>query len=109
MTGGTIAAFMGRSTDLALVQLAGEHVVVIAETVNAYVRGHGPTRVGVGLGELVFPADLRAVVITATARLLNNPAQLESEAADGYAARGRFTSFSLAEQAILHRYRRRAA
>jgi hypothetical protein len=109
VTGGDIADFMGRSTDLPLVQLAGEHVAVISEMVNAYVRGNGPTRTGLGLGELAFPADLRAVVITATARMVNNPAQLESETADGYASRGSFTSFSLAEQAILHRYRRRAA
>jgi hypothetical protein len=109
VTAADVTAFLGRSEEPALVTLASEHVGVMAEMVNAYVRGHGPTRTGLGLGELSFPADLRAVVITATARLVNNPTQLESEAADGYSARGRFEGFSLAEQAVLHRYRRRAA
>ncbi|PRZ41909.1 PKD domain-containing protein [Antricoccus suffuscus] len=104
-----VVAFMGRTGDAALEALAAEHVPVMAEIVNAYVRGNGPTRTGSGLGEFDFPPDLRAVTMTASARLLNNPAQLESESADGYAARGRFESFSLAEQAILHRYRRRSA
>lgn len=109
VTGADVAAFLGRSTEPALVTLADEHAGVIAEVVNAYVRGHGPERTGLGLGELSFPADLRAVVITASARLVNNPAQLENETADGYSARGNFSSFSLAELAILHRYRRRSA
>ncbi len=104
-----VVTFMGRTGDPGLEALAVIHVPVMAELVNAYVRGRGPTRNGLGLGEFSFPADLRAVVITASARLLNNPAQLDSESADGYAARGAFSSFSLAEQAILHRYRRRAA
>ena len=104
-----VVAFMGRTGDTALEALADDHVGVVSEYVNAYVRGNGPVRNGLGLGELDFPPDLAAVVVTATARLLNNPAQLESESADGYATRGNFSSFSLAEQAILHRYRRRAA
>lgn len=104
-----VVTFMGREGDAGLEALAAVHVPVMAELVNAYVRGNGPTRNGLGLGEFSFPADLRAVVVTASARLLANPAQLESESADGYAARGSFSSFSLAEQAVLHRYRRRVA
>lgn len=104
-----VVAFMGRTGDPGAEALAAEHVPVMAEIVNAYVRGNGPKRLGLGLGEFSFPPDLRAVVITASARLINNPAQVDSESADGYASRGGFTSFSLAEQAILHRYRRRSA
>lgn len=104
-----VVTFMGRTGDAALEALAEQHVPVMAELVNAYVRGNGPVRTGLALGEFSFPADLRAVVITASARLLSNPAQLESESSDGYAARGSFSSFSLAEQAVLHRYRRRVA
>lgn len=106
-----VVAFMGRTGDPGVEALAAEHVPVMAELVNAYVRGKGPVRTGLGLGEFSFPPDLRAVVITASARLIANPAQLESESADGYAARGAFVGFSLAEQAILHlaRYRRRVA
>ncbi|RBY85739.1 PKD domain-containing protein [Blastococcus sp. TF02A-30] len=104
-----VVTFMGREGDAGLEALAAVHVPIVAELVTAYVRGRGPTRNGLGLGEFSFPADLRAVVVTASARLLANPAQLESESADGYAARGSFSSFSLAEQAVLHRYRRRVA
>lgn len=104
-----VVAFMGRTGDPGLEALAVQHVPVMAELINAYVRGNGPVRTGLALGEFTFPPDLRAVVLTASARLLANPAQLESESADGYAARGAFTSFSLAEHAVLHRYRRRVA
>lgn len=104
-----VVTFMGREGDTWLAGLAAQHVPIMAELVNAYVRGRGPIRTGLGLGEFNFPPDLRAVVITASARLLTNPAQLESESSDGYAARGSFSSFSLAEQAVLHRYRRRVA
>jgi hypothetical protein len=63
-------------------------------------------------GFAVVPADLEAVVETAATRLIANPAQWRSEGAeDGGAVRvaeaaGRFT---LAELAVLNRYRRRTA
>lgn len=104
-----VLTFMGRTGDVVLENMALQAVPTIAEFVNAYVRGHGLYRIGVEPGQFAFPPDLRSVVITASARLLANPAQLDSESYDGYAARGSFSSFSLAEQAVLHRYRRRVA
>ena len=53
--------------------------------------------------------DLRAVIITATARLVTNPSQVARESVDGYEAVGSFNGFSLPELAVLHRYRRRTA
>ena len=108
VAGADVAKFMGRSADSAFAAQAHEHVQIVAQIVNAYVRGPGATWGDVD-GVILLPDDLRAVVITATARLVGNPQQLESESADGYAARGSFKSFSLAEQSILHRYRRRVA
>ncbi|HWH35488.1 MAG TPA: hypothetical protein VNT56_09260, partial [Acidimicrobiales bacterium] len=55
------------------------------------------------------PDDLAAVVITATARLVTNPAQLEREHAGEYIAVGSFAGWTLPELAVLHRYRRRTA
>lgn len=105
-----VLAFMGRTGDPVAEVTARQAVPLVSEMVAAYVRGNGAQRVGSRvIGAFDFTPDLRAVVITASARLINNPAQLESESADGYASRGSFTSFSLAEQAILHRYRRRSA
>jgi len=58
------------------------------------------------------PADLAAVAVAATLRLAPNPAQRVSESqttADGASSRveGSFVGFTLAEQLVLNRYRRR--
>jgi len=49
-----------------------------------------------------------AVIITATARLLANPEQLDSTVG-GVRTGGGFAGWSLAESFVLNRYRRRAA
>ncbi len=43
------------------------------------------------------------------ARLAVNPAQLTSEDADGYSARGGFSGWTLAERLVLDNYRRKLA
>jgi len=105
VTGADVAAFLGRQ-DAAIVALADAHLPIVSEFVNAYVRGHGVTTAEDG--ELVFPRPLRAVITSATARLVVNPAQLTQEVVDGYAATGRLDGFTLAELAVLNRYRRLA-
>jgi hypothetical protein len=106
--GDRIAAFLGRSDDARIVALGNEHAPVIEQFVNAYVRGNGVT-VDPETLALTFPADLQAVIVTSTARLVVNPAQLERETYDGYSATGGFHGFNLPELAVLNRYRRRSA
>jgi len=106
--GDRVAKFLGRGDDVRVVALGNEHGPVIEQFVNAYVRGNGVT-VDPETLALTFPADLQAVIVTATARLVVNPAQLERETYDGYSATGGFRGFSLPELAVLNRYRRRSA
>lgn len=71
---------------------------------KAYTRGRGFDEDG--------PTDeLAAVITTAAARLAANGGQLPSDTAIGPFTtniRGAFTGWTLAEQSVLHRYRRRA-
>ncbi len=58
------------------------------------------------------PPDLAAVALTATLRLAPNPAQRTSESTtregvDTRRVEGSFAGFTLAEQVVLNRYRRR--
>jgi len=99
-TGADVASFLGRATDTALVAMAAEHVPLVVAFVNAYTRGRGFDVLG-------LDEPLAAVVITATARLVVNPAQLEREHAGDYIAVGTFNGFTLPELAVLHGYRRR--
>ncbi len=58
------------------------------------------------------PADLAAVALAATLRLVPNPAQRRSEStttdAGSHRIEGGFDGFTLAETLVLNRYRRRA-
>jgi len=106
-TGADVARFLGRSQDQEMVALAGEHVRLVTAFVSGYTRGIGfedPTDSSSDL-----EPDLRAVIVTATARLVTNPAQTDREGADGWFAVGSFNGFSLPELAVLHRYRQRTA
>ena len=102
-----VADFLGRTGDAALIALAERHRPIVEQYVYAYVRGNGVTIEEDG--SYTFPADLAAVVVTATARLVVNPAQVERESADGYSVTGSFSGFSLPEVMVLNRYRRRSA
>lgn len=102
-----IARFLGRSGEARIKALAEEHAHAVAEFVFAYVQGNAGTREVDG--SLTFPRDVEAVVVSATARLVTNPSQVDREAADGYSFAGSFKGFTLPELAILHRYRRRSA
>jgi hypothetical protein len=106
-TGADVAGFLGRGSDTAFVALCDIHAPLVAAFVRSYVRGVGfedPTDPDSDLED-----DLRAVIITATARLVVNPTQVEMEAADSYSVRGGFHTWSLPELGVLHRYRRRTA
>lgn len=103
MSGQQVADYLGRGDDAALVALAGQHVEIVTAFVAAYTRDRGFT-----LGEP--GADVEAVIVSATARLSNNPAGTVSEAVGPYQHRPAvLDGFTLPELAVLHRHRRRAA
>jgi hypothetical protein len=102
-TGQDVAGFLGRGSDTAFVALCNVHVPLVTAFVRSYVRGQGFDKYD------DMEEDLRAVIITATARLVVNPAQVEREGADSYYAVGSFNGFSLPELAVLHNFRRRTA
>lgn len=100
-TGQTVADFLGGGDDATLVALANQHVVIITAMARAYVRGNGFTVDG--------PAeDIAAVITTATARLLANPEQIDTQHGSS-SVRGGFKGWSLAETFVLNAYRGRAA
>lgn len=96
-----VAAFTGQGEDAAVVALAGEHLPVITAMARAYTRGNGFTA-----GQ---PNDeIGAVIVAATARLMANPEQLRYRVGD-VSYQSAFQGWTLAEQAVLNRYRKRAA
>src|SRR5690606_21952118 len=97
-----VAKFLDGADDPALVELAEEHAAVMTALVRAYTRGRG---FGAD-GEPV--EDVRAVIVTATARLVSNPEQADNYAG-GAGVRGRLVGFWLPEQIVLNAYRRRSA
>ena len=101
LTGADIAAFLGQGDDTELVALAGQHVPIITAMARAYTRG-----VGFYGGEPI--ADIEAVIITATARLVANPEQLGTTVGS-VTVNGGFNGWTLAELFVLNRYRKKAA
>lgn len=104
VTGATVAAFLGRGDDQKVVALAGQHAAIVTAMARAYTRDRGFT--GDEPGE-----DVAAVITTATARLVANPQQIPTDQAAGsysQSLRGSFNGWTLAELAVLNRYRKRA-
>lgn len=97
-----VAKFLGRGDDTELIALAQEHLPIVTAFIEAYTRGRG-------FDELGEPANpLRAVIITATARLVPNPEQMKRYSSGDYSENPAILDgFTLPELAILHRYRRR--
>lgn len=100
VTGQEVAAFLGLGDDAALVAQAGQHAAIVTAMVRSYTRGRG----FVGA---VPTEDVAAVIVTATARLLANPEQIQTEYGT-VSTRGGFQGFNIAEQIVLNRYRVRA-
>lgn len=101
--GADVVAYLG-SGDPAQ---AGTHVGHMTAIVRAYTRGRGffegdPPQVA---------ADLAAVIVTATARLVINPGNMREVTATGVGSQtfNEFRGFNLAEQMVLNSHRRRAA
>lgn len=97
-----LADLLGRDeTDAVFAASAAESLAIVEQFVRAYTRGVGfdpdPTD------------DLDVVILAATARLVVNPAQMETERVDAFSATGGFHGFTLVEQLVMNRYRRRTA
>ncbi|WP_218220233.1 hypothetical protein [Nesterenkonia sp. Act20] len=99
-TGGDVAAFLGLSDDPTVVAMAGEHLPIVTAMARSYTRDNGFEAGSVS-------EDIAAVITTATARLVSNPEQL-SWAAGSARISGAFNGWSLPEQFVLNRYRKRA-
>lgn len=98
--GWQVADFLGQGGSEEVTNLAGQHVPVITAMARAYTRGAGFVD-----GEP--NEEVRAVIITATARLMAHPTQLEQRVGETYTRQG-FSGWTLAETFVLNAYRRRA-
>lgn len=102
VNGQVVADFLTKGDRPDIVALADQHVQVITALARSYTRGGGFITPNEPL------EDVAAVITTATARLVNNPEQLVERTAGPTSQRGGFYGWSLAETAVLNRYRRRA-
>jgi hypothetical protein len=78
-----------------------EVLSTVTQLANAYTRGQGFT-------DGIPNADISAVILTASARLLAHPRQLaidETVGPDSASFRGGFTGWSVLETIVLNRYR----
>lgn len=97
-----VLALLGREGEAGLVPVAQRAQQVVTAQVWAYTRGRGFS------GEQPAP-DLDTVILTSTARLVANPENLRSEKIGDYEVQRQVVEgWTLAELAILNRYRRRA-
>lgn len=100
----SIVRFLGLPDSAQALALAKEHARVVTSFVHGYTRGRGfdaHDRPSVALAD---------VIVSAAARYVVNPQQLTRQGLGnqsvGYAS---LEGFTLAEKAVLHRYRRRTA
>lgn len=98
-TGQDVADFLGQGESF--VTLAGEAVTTITAMARAYTRDKGFT------GTTDVAEDIAAVIVTAAARLVANPEQIDSTVGGVRTGKG-FSGWSLAETFVLDRYRKKA-
>ncbi len=100
-----VLLFLGRPGDDTLSGSAEQAIPIVTTMVRAYTRGNG------FWGGEDPQEDVEAVIVSATARLVSNPSQLANDETAGpfsRSLRGAFTGWTLAELAVLNRYRTRA-
>lgn len=95
-----VAKFLGQPDNQELVDLAAEHVTVITEMARAYTRDKG--------FEFGPNEGITAVITSATARLVANPEQIRY-GVGSVQFNSAFQGWSLAELAVLNRFRKRAS
>jgi hypothetical protein len=97
-TGVDVAAFLGASSDTALVTRATATVLVVARLAKRHTRGNGFQ------SSTSVAAEIAAVITTATARLVANPEQIDSQVGT-VSVRGGFRGWSLVERLVLDDFR----
>ena len=97
VTGEQVAAFIGADDDPDMVALADRSVQVVSAMARRYCRGNG------FVGGQV-EQDVAAVILAASARLVANPEQVDSQVGTA-SIRGGFKGWTLAERAVLNEYR----
>lgn len=98
-----VLRFMGLEATPEALSTAREHTRVVTTFVHGYTRGRGFTGRTPGL-------DIEDVIISATSRYMLNPQQAKrQQIGDQSIAYASLEGFTLAEKAVLHRYRRRTA
>ena len=95
-----VAAFLGQPGDPTTVAAAGQALPIVTAMARAYTRDEG--------FEPEPAEDLEAVLVTGTARMMQNPSQLAHKVGE-VSFQGGFTGWTLAELFVLNRYRKRAA
>ncbi len=98
-----LAAFLGAPNDPDIIALATIHLPIVQTFVKSYTRERG-------FWADLPNEDLTTVIITAGARLVVNPEQATRiQIGDTSETPAVFNGFTLAELAVLNRYRRRSA
>lgn len=98
-----VLRFMGLEATPEALSTAREHTRVVTTFVHGYTRGRGFTGRTPGL-------DIEDVIISATSRYMLNPQQAKrQQIGDQSITYASLEGFTLAEKAVLHRYRRRTA
>ena len=100
----TLARYVGRGDDPEAVSVASMQLHVVQTFIQGYTRGRGFSETGIPDRPLI------AVLLSAAARLAANPEQITYYQLGDYSERPAvLEGWTLPEQAVLHRYRRRAA
>lgn len=98
-----VAAFLDRAGDSRVTALAGVHLPIVTQFVREYTRGKG-------FDEQVPNGAISAVIVSATARVTQNPDGTISETIADYSVRKTvFAGLSVIERSVLDAYRRRSA
>lgn len=96
-----VAEALSQGDDAQTVALAGAYLPIVTALVREYTRGRGFDPITEGIA---------AVIITATARFVQNPELEITSSIDDYTVRKTvFEGLSLFEQIVLNNYRRRSA
>lgn len=94
-----VAAIVGRVGDADTIATAEAQLPLVAEYVRGYTRGRGFT-------DDAPAGPLRAVIVSATARLATNPEQVSVYTVGDYSERpAQLAGWTLTEIGVLHRYR----
>lgn len=99
-----VAAFLGKTGDASVTALATQHLSVLTGLARGYTRDQGFT------DDSDLPDDLVAVLVAAAARSVSNPdGTTQLVTGPMQVSQAVFNGFTVAELAVLNRYRRRAA